>query len=386
MRAFEQRVDCYGFQYFVEVIASWSSDNTSVATVSGGQVTPQGAGQATIKATWHAFNSMPTQCSPGSGFEPDPIGEPATCCRANSLQLRATATVQVLSVQIKLGGINVTNTTRDVIVGQQINLVGEVQPSGQTISSRQWTVPGERVANYTASASQGQVTELTSLTSSTVDFYWVDGEEGRQVTYSVTIGSRNFTATATFNVKRPTSNVTTTTGPILVRDEDGNCILRFGVPGSPGIDFIRTRQLPAGFSGTTQWVQIADPVRREKRNNSTCWQLTGGGLDRDYPYETVEQTTEDSPGANLEDNSVEESVDDSYTMWLMFKPSQAGSIWVPLKQVTWGWTALARRNAPGCNWILVSSSKKTVVVTDTTEFPAWSNLANDHIFTNVLCQ
>ena len=105
MRAFEQRVDCYGFQYFVEVIASWSSDNTSVATVSGGQVTPRGAGQSTIKAMWHSFNSMPTQCSPGSGFEPGPIGEPATCCRVNSLQLRATASVTVQGVDVLIGSL-----------------------------------------------------------------------------------------------------------------------------------------------------------------------------------------------------------------------------------------------------------------------------------------
>ena len=93
MSAFEQRVDCYGFPYLVQVSASWSSNNSSVATVSGGQVTPQRAGQATIMASWNSFNSVPTQCGPG--FGPPPI-EPTTCCGSRSFIRSASATVRVI--------------------------------------------------------------------------------------------------------------------------------------------------------------------------------------------------------------------------------------------------------------------------------------------------
>jgi hypothetical protein len=92
MSAFEQRVDCYGFAYLVPVSASWSSNNNSVATVSGGQVTSQGAGQATITASWNAFTSVAGQCGPG--FGPPPI-EPTTCCRSASFFRSASASVQV---------------------------------------------------------------------------------------------------------------------------------------------------------------------------------------------------------------------------------------------------------------------------------------------------
>jgi len=92
MSAFEQRVDCYGFAYLVPVSASWSSNNNSVATVSGGQVTSQEAGQATITASWNAFTSVPGQCGPSFGLPPI---EPTTCCRSASFFRSASASVQV---------------------------------------------------------------------------------------------------------------------------------------------------------------------------------------------------------------------------------------------------------------------------------------------------
>ncbi len=92
MSAFEQRVDCYGFPYLVPVSASWSSNNSAVATVSGGQVTPQRGGQATITASWNAFITRPVQCGPGFG----PPMEPFSCCGSSSTFRSATASVRVV--------------------------------------------------------------------------------------------------------------------------------------------------------------------------------------------------------------------------------------------------------------------------------------------------
>jgi hypothetical protein len=82
LRAFEVRAECYGGTYPVEQTATWTSSNPSVATVPGGpasstQVTSIGAGQTTITATWSSYSSVPTQCGPGGGFLPGPIGG---CC------------------------------------------------------------------------------------------------------------------------------------------------------------------------------------------------------------------------------------------------------------------------------------------------------------------
>lgn len=95
LRAFELRSDCYGFAYPVEQSASWNSSNSSVVSVSDGQVTPMSGGQSTINASWNSFSSVPTQCSPGSGFGPGPIG-PEPCCGSAAVFRSASATVRVV--------------------------------------------------------------------------------------------------------------------------------------------------------------------------------------------------------------------------------------------------------------------------------------------------
>lgn len=392
MSAFEQRVDCYGFLYLVQVSASWSSNNSSVTTVSGGQVTAQGAGQATITASWNSFNSVPGQCGPG--FGPPPI-EPTSCCRSASFFRSATASVTVgtTSVLIKMGGTNITNTTRDVIVGQKISLVAELQPAGQQISNQQWSVPGIRIRDYSTSTNQGVVNELTNtdLGQTAIIFYWVDGGEGRQVQYSVSVNGQSFTARATFNVKRPTSQITTSTGSIAVRAEAPDCVLRFGNPTNVGIGFRESTTIPSSFNGDTLWVQIASPVRREKRNDGTCWQLTGPGLDilstsTDWWY-SIDSVTEDNPGAFLEDNNTEEIVDDSFEMWLMFKPDLPDSRWIPLRKITWGWSAIVRKTGTSCpgGWTIISNNKKPVVVSNSTQHPQWTGQANTNRFDQITC-
>ncbi|HXG06805.1 MAG TPA: IPT/TIG domain-containing protein [Nitrososphaera sp.] len=94
LSAFELRSDCYGFTYPVQQSASWSSSDSSVASVSGGQVTGISGGETTIRASWNSFSSVTTQCNPGPGFEPGPI-EPAPCCNSLTSFRSASATVQV---------------------------------------------------------------------------------------------------------------------------------------------------------------------------------------------------------------------------------------------------------------------------------------------------
>lgn len=98
LRAFERRIDCYGFPYDVQRSASWSSDNQSVATVvkvsSGGQVTSVGAGQTTIRANWNSSATIPQQCSGPLGPIPNPP-EPIPCCLMDIHFGSAGAAVQV---------------------------------------------------------------------------------------------------------------------------------------------------------------------------------------------------------------------------------------------------------------------------------------------------
>jgi hypothetical protein len=370
VKLLETRVlDCDGTRYGpfdVSLDATWSSTNTSVVTVgsvssNGVFCTCVGVGQANVHADFQ-----------GTFSEPDPLG---SGCNTTFVPFPGDCPTNVVEVHILQNGADITNTTQDVIVGEKISLTAEVQPSGTTFTNQQWTVPGSRVANYVATLSSGTLTPLSNLAGSSVDFYWVDGGDGRQVQYSITIDGIPLGSAATFNVKRPTATVTTSTGTIAVRSEGTACVLRFGNPTTHGIDFSSSLQLPQGFSGAAQWVQIVTVNRSFKDTSNNCWQFSATGLDTTYPYDSA-SSTEDSPGSILESDQTTQNVSDSFQMWLMFRPP--GGIWIPLRVVSWGWSASARQDGSGCSgWTIVSSSKTAVSVSDTTEHPRWSLAITD---------
>jgi hypothetical protein len=210
-------------------------------------------------------------------------------------------------------------------------------------------------------------------------FYWVDGGGNRQVTLGCRIGTEQFDKHATFNVKRPTASITTSTGTVaLDLASGGSFSLHFGVlstSGTPGITFSRSISIPTGFTGNTQWVQVVDSTLRTRTPNGGNTQtLQGSGLDTTYPYTTTILSTEDSPRSGVSPcdySSV--SVSDSFTMWLMFRPTGTNAIWVPLRQVSWSWAGQGDRFT-SCGWILSSSSHSTNPAdTDSTTFPTWTS-------------
>jgi hypothetical protein len=285
----------------------------------------------------------------------------------------------VLDVHIKQGSNNITGSTQNVIVGQQIPLSVEVVGTTEAASNIQWSVPGTRVANFSASTSSGTVTQVNNLQASSLTFYWIDGGDNRQVTLGCRIGTTQFDKSATFNVKRPTGSITTSTGSVALDSASGGSFsLHFGVlstSGTPGITFTRSISVPSGFSGDTQWVQVADQVVRTKTpNGGNSLVLSGSGLlDSNYPYTSAITSTEDSPRSGVDPCDYEGvSANDSFTMYLMFKPSGANSLWVPLRQVSWNWSGSAGRFTT-CGWILSSASHSTNPTDqDSTDYPTWT--------------
>jgi len=371
----EQRSTCNGQPAgWYTVGAAWSSLNTSVATVSsGGVATGVAAGTASIRATWTATSRFPIMGS----------------CGSTQFTVNPTVPLNVVQVKVKLAdGTDITNTTRDVIVGQKISLTVEVLPSGTSFTSPQWTIPGNRIANYAVTCTgsgtppecqaptSAAVTALTNPTDAAVDYYWVDGADGRQVQYSITVSGSNITGQATFNVKRPTAQVTATTGTVAVGSPFGNLELHYGTTSIPGISFSRTITVPTGFAGATQWVQTVTTLRRRQLNSGAWERWSGTGLDTTYPYDSGSSTS-DSPGNPLSSDYLQVTADDSFTMWLMFKPDGATSIWVPLRQVSWSWAGAASRS--GSTWTLNSSSNTgNPADADSTTHPTWTlNVANN---------
>jgi hypothetical protein len=361
--AFEQDFNgpyCGGTGSPYPVGATWQSEDESIATVDyTGLATAIGPGYGVVSCYWDVVY-----------WTWDDIDE---SCEEDIEPYEANDCMQVYDVRILRDSSNITGTTTNVIVGQQINLSVQLLPSGTTASSIQWTVPGTRVQDYVASSSTGTVTSLSSLTSSSISYAWVDGADGRQVTLAVTISGTPFTKTATFNVKRPTASITTSTGSVVVGTGWGDTELSFGVdPSHHGIDFSRSITIPSGFSGSTEWIQLATPLRRRQLNSGTWERWEGSGLDTQYPYpELSTGVTADSPGEHMTSDLLQDTADDSFEMWLMFKPTGTGSIWVPLRKVSWSWSGAASRS--GSTWTLNSSSHSTNPSdADSTTHPTWT--------------
>jgi hypothetical protein len=204
------------------------------------------------------------------------------------------------------------------------------------------------------------------------------------VTLSCTIDGMPVSKTATFNVKRPTASVTSTTDQVAVNQLAIN--VRFGRFPPPGISFAQTVNTPQGFTGRTEWIQIVTPLRRRKTNAGVWQRWTGSGIDSAYPY-WGSGDTNDSPAFPMDSSNndgltiIERTLNDSYEMFLMFQPDVANSIWVPLRKVSWSWTADATYDQSTIT--LVSSSQSTNPSdTDCLTHPQWTRNAANNSWVN----
>ncbi len=108
-----------------------------------------------------------------------------------------------------------------------------------------------------------------------------------------------------------------------------------------------------------------------QKNDNAWMTLTASSvLDTNLPYSANAQTS-DSPGNGLSSAYKKVTVSDSFTMFLMFKPTVSDSIWVPLRSVNWSWTGEASKDSQG-QWSLDASSKNTGNSSETSTHPTWS--------------
>ena len=70
-------------------------------------------------------------------------------------------------------------------------------------------------------------------------------------------------------------------------------------------------------------------------------------------------------------------VDNTFTMYLMYKPNGTDSIWVPLQQLTWTWKATANWNSSTAEWVISNPNASTCgLSTIVTVLPTWSMNGN----------
>jgi hypothetical protein len=248
------------------------------------------------------------------------------------------------------------------------------------------------VANYqtfwTSPASRSSTAYTSSITdiihNQSLTFYWLDGSlpgVSKQVQVSGRMRDRPFgSKKTTFTVVRPEASVTATTGNISINDNfnpgsPGDTYLHYGTPaiqgGTPGIRFNLISIIkPSGFDGSTQWVQT-NAVFREVKDGGGTHTWEGSGLDTFYPYGNT-LIVEDSPGQRLDSAATEVTIDDHFSMYLMFKPSISNSIWVTLRKIDWAWQAKAINTGTiFTSWNLNSSSKMAPVNINTFDLPMW---------------
>jgi len=300
-------------------------------------------------------------------------------------------------------GAVISSATTNRVVGKKIKLQVRTRPSGLAMTNIQWTIPDEKVKNYTQSANAATITDLENddLNAATIDFSWIKGGN-KNVQVSAVVNGTTHTAAAINNVLAPTGvTMTSVTGTVAVGNPGfggGGIELHYGRSGANGIDWTQTCTAPGGGAGEIAGTQLNRSHRTRTLNagnvqvNSTngTWQL-----DTTVPYgaavaiasgSSATWTSNDTPGTALTNAYRQKSVDESFRIYFMYKPSGADSIWVTLMRLDWAWTASTTRvGAPDSadnNWNAPTGVTNTVNPSGaaSTELPTWTANVRDIVW------
>jgi hypothetical protein len=261
------------------------------------------------------------------------------------------------------------------IAGAAINLSCGFDFGAPPITTYHWFIPETAFSNYVADSQTGTLYTIFAITNSNVAFYWVDGGTKR-VTCEVEVGGRIKDAHTIFQALKPTGTITATNkGPISIGTNfAGTLYLQDGTFANPGIYFSSSLMVPTGFSCETEWVQLIDSSVRIQEDTAGEWMrlLATNALDTVYPG-SLSDSDQDSPSKLLNYYQYA-SVSDSFTIWLLYKPT--GGQWVPLRQMDWHWSATATLN--GTNWSLINPSQPIPNSDyEATDYPKWTNNITD---------
>jgi hypothetical protein len=396
--AYETDKNCYGNPMMSHPVVSgvtWTSANTSVATIdSSGVATGVAVGSSGIYARW----TVTTWTSYVYG------------CFSTSYTIQSpNTTLNVFDFKILRDGTDITGTTTNVVVGEQVNLSMQVLPAGTSVSNIQWIVPGTAVANYVASNSAGTVTALSNsnLQSNSLTFYWGDAANGRVVNISGKVTGTAYTGTsdgvtfnrsATFNIAAPspaTPTVSLPTNGQLNINNIGDCSggssgpnMVFGnisgplpggcvYSGQAGITFSPPNtSTPPGSFFFVQLINGDTYTLSRTGASTTCTATNTPGLDGAYPYQNaVGHSVSDAPFSPLPVTYTNSSRDFTATMYLMWQSNTTGSIPVPMGSVQWGFSGSTTQSngtwsAPAGS----GSAQSFVTASGTGSFPQWSGL------------
>jgi len=261
------------------------------------------------------------------------------------------------------------------------------------------------VKDYTQAIGSGATTNIapTDLTGSALAFYWIDGGT-KSVRVNAKVDGAPKSAVVSFTVQRPTVdhftitvssvNVTTqhwqyTPNPALTALQPTPPPMKFGSQWDAQVT------APAGGDGQIGFTQLINVNRARTPNVGAVQNFSSGGafilddglgIQYSGPQAIAAGASAtlngaayaDSPGTPLTSNLRSKTANESFQLFLMYKPSGADSIWVTLRQGAWTWQGTATRTgAPAAatnNWVLGPGARMTrTAPTDSTTLPVWTS-------------
>jgi V8-like Glu-specific endopeptidase len=306
--------------------------------------------------------------------------------------------------------------TRQVSVGERIELDLTNTAFAARLDKVTWTIPGRVVRGYDGTVHNAKLFELTEddRKRPKISFFWVDAADGRTVRATILTKSGGVEVfVAVFDVKGPTMNTFTgTPGETQIEERGGLKAIRFGkLTVAPGITWKWKITMPSGHAGYIKDVQTVLVDRSQilslepggKETRKLVWRhpkktdphvQLDGASDGKAAYTSAlyepkhgageevtsgKRGTSDSPHTELPSLGKTVSVNDQFTYYFMFKPATdkpQDAIWVPVAKAKWFWKAAATKS--GGKWNVSPAKMKPSIEMTTGEFPMYETNAAEN--------
>lgn len=317
--------------------------------------------------------------------------------------------------------LEITGDSGEVTVGQKIKLGVKFTKSWGALESVEWTIPGVFVKGYNGDGKMtAKKTDVppADLKKPTIEFYWVDGGDGRKVTakckFRYAAGkTTEKEVTATFDVKAPTMDkFAAVTDRVRLRPAPPAATQRisFGDPAiRHGIKWdwkITVPDTHDGYIKDVQTIKIDNVAlttagkRMVRAVPGTTKTSPDYHLDTENPYTLAgdyppspgfpykvtkggsfaETNTIDTPSNPVADKTYLK-IDRDFRYYVMYKPDTPDAIWVPVAKAEWNCHGEANLDPKTGKWSLTGTSGGiTSAGAATTEFPEFTSNSKLHKF------
>ena len=296
--SFEVQETCYSLPYEFNIGAAWSSSNSAVGTISGGDITPVGVGQTSIGASWSTAFMFSEPCPPGGelrNFDELAVYQAASECLENGRRRGGPSSTEATAFD----GANAVFLSPECGTCESFGFVFSAQSATLTVKTTvkkiQYQEPG--TSNYIDAVSPLYVLKGTTVNfralpdPATATFppgqpVWsgTSGASGTGQTISVTFNSIS-SNTSDYKTLVAASSQTPVTVNIVVYElstqvtpEDNyvpippqvaRSLTDFGLKERVGFGFIASPAITAAQAGGLQWTvqtgtgTIPTPIRTD---------------------------------------------------------------------------------------------------------------------------